>query len=100
MLSVLATKIKVRKDYWRPYDDSFVITYCYNYPINCEGDWNAGDKSCAIGHIGALCEQCDLYGIRSAEYNIIIKLKTTFKGNIQRQIPTFVAPVVQLLGIV
>ncbi|CAK72942.1 unnamed protein product (macronuclear) [Paramecium tetraurelia] len=31
--------------------------------LNC--GWKPGDQSCIEGHIGALCEQCDLYNIRS-----------------------------------
>lgn len=34
-------------------------------PINCEGGWVPGDSSCFTGHIGALCEQCDIYGIQN-----------------------------------
>jgi hypothetical protein len=32
--------------------------------MNCNGGWKTGDNSCFISHIGALCEQCDLYNIR------------------------------------
>ena len=32
--------------------------------MNCLGGWSTGDKSCLKGHIGALCEQCDIYNIR------------------------------------
>jgi hypothetical protein len=32
--------------------------------LNCLGGWISGDNSCFLGHIGALCEQCDLYDMR------------------------------------
>lgn len=28
------------------------------------GGWKEGDTSCFIGHIGALCEECDIYNLR------------------------------------
>lgn len=31
---------------------------------NCVGGFDAGNESCKKGHIGALCEQCDLYGVQ------------------------------------
>ena len=31
---------------------------------NCLGGWKEGDNSCYKGHIGALCEECDLYDLR------------------------------------
>lgn len=31
-------------------------------PANCKGGWIPGNPSCYTGHIGALCESCDLYG--------------------------------------
>ncbi|KAM3129390.1 hypothetical protein pb186bvf_018538 [Paramecium bursaria] len=64
MKSVKSSIIELRENYWRPYDDNNVVTYCYNFPVNCNGGWNPGDESCTVGHIGALCEQCDLYNIR------------------------------------
>lgn len=63
MQSVKATKIELKPYFWRPFDNSIVITLCTNFPGNCMGGWKTGDKSCAEGHIGALCESCDLYGV-------------------------------------
>ena len=45
-----------QQNYWRPYDDNNMVTFCYNFPTNCNGGWSPGDESCALGHIGALCE--------------------------------------------
>lgn len=36
---------------------------CHNYESNCNGGEYTGDKSCAEGHIGALCEACDIDAI-------------------------------------
>ncbi|CAD8073527.1 unnamed protein product [Paramecium sonneborni] len=55
--------IELRSGYWRPYYYSQTIEYCYHLVENCEGGWKPGDDSCITGHIGALCEQCDLYNI-------------------------------------
>ncbi|KAM3129372.1 hypothetical protein pb186bvf_018520 [Paramecium bursaria] len=66
MKSVKSTLIELRENYWRPYDDNNIVKYCYNFPVNCKGGWIPGDESCAQGHIGALCEQCDLYNIRGS----------------------------------
>jgi len=46
--------------YWRPSIYSDDIQYCYNREENCLGGNKAGDLSCKEGHIGALCEACDL----------------------------------------
>ena len=40
-----------------------MIDNCYHLKDNCIGGWGTGDKLCALGHVGALCEQCDLYNI-------------------------------------
>ncbi|KAM3135852.1 hypothetical protein pb186bvf_012105 [Paramecium bursaria] len=61
--SVRSAQIQLKYGYWRPYDESTVIEYCLHLDSNCEGGWIPGDSSCAVGHIGALCEQCDLYNI-------------------------------------
>ncbi|KAM3129816.1 hypothetical protein pb186bvf_018110 [Paramecium bursaria] len=64
MNNITSTLIELREKYWRPYDDNDAVSYCYNFPVNCNGGWIPGDDSCALGHIGALCEQCDLYNTR------------------------------------
>ncbi|CAD8108038.1 unnamed protein product [Paramecium primaurelia] len=62
--SIKSSMIELKSDYWRPYYYSNIIEYCYHLPQNCKGGWLPGDVSCQLGHIGALCEQCDLYNIR------------------------------------
>ncbi|CAD8200536.1 unnamed protein product [Paramecium pentaurelia] len=59
-----SSMIELRQYYWRAYNYSQNIEYCYHFPKNCQGGWKPGDKSCIVGHIGALCEQCDLYNTR------------------------------------
>ncbi|CAK68383.1 unnamed protein product (macronuclear) [Paramecium tetraurelia] len=61
--AVTSASVKLRPGYWRPYSYSTRIEYCLNMQINCEGGWTPGDSSCFSGHIGALCEQCDIYNI-------------------------------------
>ncbi|CAD8213634.1 unnamed protein product [Paramecium octaurelia] len=63
-IAVQNNQIQLRNGYWRPHFDTKLISYCINLPINCNGGWNEGDTSCYTGHLGALCEQCDLYNIR------------------------------------
>ncbi|CAD8151403.1 unnamed protein product [Paramecium octaurelia] len=65
MKSIESSMIELRSGYWRAYYYSQTVEYCYHLPSNCEGGWKPGDQSCIQGHIGALCEQCDLYNIQS-----------------------------------
>jgi hypothetical protein len=69
MEEVSGTGIKMRASYYRAFEwvDGQYIAYCYNLPSNCLGGWDTGDNTCATGHIGALCESCDIYGTRSGE---------------------------------
>ncbi|CAD8087563.1 unnamed protein product [Paramecium sonneborni] len=61
MKSIQSSMIELRSGYWRAYYYSQIIEYCYHLLENCQGGWKPGDYSCTQGHIGALCEQCDLY---------------------------------------
>ncbi|EWS71413.1 transmembrane protein, putative (macronuclear) [Tetrahymena thermophila SB210] len=47
--------------YWRKSNDSDIVLSCNNLPDNCKGG-SYGDNICYEGHIGALCEECDIYG--------------------------------------
>ena len=44
--------------YWREHESSDIIVYCKNKPGNCLG--GMGDSTCSEGHIGPLCESCDI----------------------------------------
>ncbi|CAD8136990.1 unnamed protein product [Paramecium pentaurelia] len=61
MKSLQPAMIELREGFWRAYYYSNLIEECYHLKLNCKGGWQTGDKSCSLGHIGALCEQCDLY---------------------------------------
>ncbi|CAD8213585.1 unnamed protein product [Paramecium octaurelia] len=63
-ISVRSNQLQLRPGYWRPYFDTSSISPCINLQSNCLGGWKNGDISCYVGHIGALCEQCDLYDTR------------------------------------
>ncbi|CAD8215117.1 unnamed protein product [Paramecium octaurelia] len=63
-LNVTSFKLNLRKGFWRPYFDNNQIEECYNLKENCIGQWDYGDSSCYLGHIGALCEQCDIQNTR------------------------------------
>ncbi|CAD8196278.1 unnamed protein product [Paramecium pentaurelia] len=64
MDEVNAARVKLKPFYWRPYEFSHTIEYCQNLPENCIGGWNPGNDLCISAHIGALCEQCDIYDLR------------------------------------
>ncbi|CAD8208889.1 unnamed protein product [Paramecium pentaurelia] len=63
-ISVRSNQLQLRPGYWRPYFDTTLISQCLNLANNCLGGWRNGDISCYTGHIGALCEQCDIYDTR------------------------------------
>jgi hypothetical protein len=48
------------KGYWRINKYRDVIYPCANFPSNCLG--GPENFTCSEGHIGPLCEECDLYG--------------------------------------
>ncbi|CAD8113937.1 unnamed protein product [Paramecium sonneborni] len=76
MESVKSAQLKLRPNFWRPYFYADLVENCYNDEFNCLGGWNYGDSSCSQGHIGALCEQCDLYNTRGeGSYSISSKFK-------------------------
>ncbi|CAD8207434.1 unnamed protein product [Paramecium octaurelia] len=70
-VSVQPALLNIKFGFWRPYFQSNIVSYCLNLEDNCLGGWEEGDSSCFIGHIGALCEQCDLYNTRGdGEYSV------------------------------
>ncbi|CAD8089305.1 unnamed protein product [Paramecium sonneborni] len=62
-LEIQQNAINLKKGYWRPNYLSDYSTLCFKNTENCNGSWKVGDKSCNEGHIGALCEECDIYNI-------------------------------------
>lgn len=52
--------INITSGYWRAHNHTADIAECVLAPENCLG--GTANFTCATGHIGALCEACDLYG--------------------------------------
>ncbi|CAD8156959.1 unnamed protein product [Paramecium octaurelia] len=63
-----SAQLKLKPGFWRPYFDTDQINQCINLLDNCNGGWIEGDTSCYEGHIGALCEECDIENIRGFGY--------------------------------
>ncbi|CAD8214598.1 unnamed protein product [Paramecium pentaurelia] len=62
--SITSNQIQLKKGYWRPNYQSDLIEYCFKFVDFCEGGWVVSDNLCLVGHIGGLCEECDMYNIR------------------------------------
>lgn len=54
--------IEVKNGYWRENDRSPYIVLCKNKAENCVGGLHVGNDICTEGHVGALCEECDVQG--------------------------------------
>lgn len=59
--------ILIAEGYWRRNASTILISECYNYQSNCLGGYS--DFTCVTGNIGALCEECDLYGERAVQHS-------------------------------
>ena len=57
-------KIELDPGYFRLYDEEDSIEECKNLLSNCNGGLLTGNQSCAKGHIGALCEACDIEAVQ------------------------------------
>jgi len=55
------SEIYINEGFWRENIYSYDIVECVNRPINCIGGLT--NNTCLTGHIGALCEACDVLGI-------------------------------------
>ncbi|KAL4492984.1 hypothetical protein ABPG72_020763 [Tetrahymena utriculariae] len=53
--------MKIQAGYWRKNTSSDIIVECTNLQSNCIG--GSSNQTCYEGHIGALCEECDIDGI-------------------------------------
>lgn len=58
------SSIELQPGFWRSSNKSHNIESCFKGRENCLGGWDAGDNSCKPGHLGALCEECDIYNLR------------------------------------
>ncbi|EWS73143.1 transmembrane protein, putative (macronuclear) [Tetrahymena thermophila SB210] len=56
------SKIVVEKGFWRKEENDDKILSCENLKENCQGG-SFGNQICYRGHIGALCEECDINGV-------------------------------------
>ncbi|KAL4477077.1 hypothetical protein ABPG72_015390 [Tetrahymena utriculariae] len=54
-------QMTIKDGYWKVSNSSSNIVYCNNMPSNCNGDSDKG--YCKEGHIGPLCEVCDIKGV-------------------------------------
>lgn len=63
METVSPTGMKLIHGYWRPEYHNDYVEYCINLQNNCNGGWVPGNPSCYTGHVGGLCESCDIYMI-------------------------------------
>ncbi|CAD8107879.1 unnamed protein product [Paramecium sonneborni] len=63
-LNITSNQIQLLEGYWRPNHMSDQTEYCYKNQEFCEGGWKVGNDLCKFGHIGALCEECDIYNIK------------------------------------
>ncbi|CAD8095639.1 unnamed protein product [Paramecium sonneborni] len=62
-LEITENKINLQQGFWRPHYLSDHTSYCFKNKIFCKGGWSYGNKLCSIGHLGALCEECDIQNI-------------------------------------
>lgn len=63
-LAIRSSMINLKPGYWRYEVRSSTIEACINNELNCAGGWDVADNLCSIGHVGALCEECDINNIR------------------------------------
>ncbi|CAD8087605.1 unnamed protein product [Paramecium sonneborni] len=62
--NITSNLINLNPGYWRPDYYSDQTELCFKNQIFCQGGWEVNDKLCLQGHIGGLCEECDIYNIR------------------------------------
>ncbi|CAD8133591.1 unnamed protein product [Paramecium octaurelia] len=61
---ITSNNINLLEGYWRPNYLSDNPSVCFKNVKFCQGGWGVGDQLCSLGHIGALCEECDTYDIK------------------------------------
>ncbi|CAD8172126.1 unnamed protein product [Paramecium pentaurelia] len=61
---ISSNQIKLLEGFWRPNYLSDQSTQCFKITRFCLGGWNVGDALCSEGHVGALCEECDIYNVQ------------------------------------
>ncbi|CAD8072151.1 unnamed protein product [Paramecium primaurelia] len=63
-LAITSNQLNLKEGYWRPHYLSDYTTQCFKNLLNCKGGWTVGDQLCLRGHLGAMCEECDIYDVR------------------------------------
>lgn len=66
--NITETDIELLPGKWRPSYDSELIEICIRKQIYCKGGWVPGKDSCLTGHLGALCEECDISNINGENH--------------------------------
>ncbi|CAD8139247.1 unnamed protein product [Paramecium pentaurelia] len=61
---ITSNNINLLEGYWRPHYLSDYSNLCFKNFQFCLGGWGVGNQLCSMGHIGALCEECDTYNIK------------------------------------
>ncbi|CAD8119769.1 unnamed protein product [Paramecium sonneborni] len=62
--NITENNIELLQGFWRPYYLSDYIEQCFKNLQFCKGGWEYGNQLCSEGHVGALCEECDIYNVR------------------------------------
>ncbi|CAD8103714.1 unnamed protein product [Paramecium sonneborni] len=62
--NITSNMIQLLQGFWRPNNFSDYVESCFKNPLFCNGGWQVSHSTCSLGHIGALCEECDIYNIR------------------------------------
>ncbi|CAD8112914.1 unnamed protein product [Paramecium sonneborni] len=65
---ITSNMIELLPGYWRPHYLSDFTEKCFRNTAFCKGGWVVGNEICINGHIGALCEECDIYDVRGFGY--------------------------------
>ncbi|CAD8121702.1 unnamed protein product [Paramecium sonneborni] len=61
--NITSNMIQLLKGNWRPHYLSDYSEQCFKNLEFCIGGWGVGNELCKIGHIGGLCEECDIDNI-------------------------------------
>lgn len=56
-----ANMLQIQPGYWRANYHTNDIVSCGTMEQYCLGGWKVDHELCFVGHIGALCEECDIY---------------------------------------
>ncbi|CAD8125180.1 unnamed protein product [Paramecium sonneborni] len=66
--NITSNMIQLQKGNWRPNYYSDYCQSCFKNLDFCIGGWDVGNQLCKVGHIGGLCEECDVNNIMGDGY--------------------------------